>query len=308
MEFNLRAVDLNLLPVFLAAYEERSLSRAAVRLAMTQSATSHALSRLRHLFKDELFIRHSRGMTPTATADLIYPPLRAAINGVSEVITESVAFDPATSTRRFAVSIPHPLGPRIALRLSERLVSLAPSLRVDFDTLTRPTDLDRRLSDGTCDLALDWLLPTAAQHHHEVLFEDVLHLMTRRDHALQGQTVTAARLRDARFVSIKARRRDGQQTEAGRMWSEFPWSITLEVSELFEVLMVLAESDLVGFVPSSLVRLAEKSFDLQILPVPFLKPLSMPIYSVWHPRRDNDSAHRFLRNQLVQVLQTLADE
>ena len=73
MEFNLRGIDLNLLPVFEAAYEERSLSRAAPRLAMTQPAMSHALSRLRSVFRDELFIRHSRGMTPTAAADAIYP-------------------------------------------------------------------------------------------------------------------------------------------------------------------------------------------------------------------------------------------
>ena len=58
--FNIRSVDLNLLPVFEAVYEEKSLSRAAVRLAMTQSAISHALSRLRFVFRDELFVRQSR--------------------------------------------------------------------------------------------------------------------------------------------------------------------------------------------------------------------------------------------------------
>ena len=57
MEFNLRSVDLNLLPIFEAAYEERGLSRAAQRLAMTQPAMSHALTRLRHVFRDDLFVR-----------------------------------------------------------------------------------------------------------------------------------------------------------------------------------------------------------------------------------------------------------
>ena len=69
---NLRSVDLNLLPVFEAAYEERSLSRAAQKLAMTQPAVSHAMTRLRHLFNDELFIRQSRGVTPTPIAKLVY--------------------------------------------------------------------------------------------------------------------------------------------------------------------------------------------------------------------------------------------
>ena len=67
---NLRSVDLNLLPVFEAAYEERSLSGAAARLAMTQPAVSHALARLRVLCNDDLFVRRSRGVEPTPVADL----------------------------------------------------------------------------------------------------------------------------------------------------------------------------------------------------------------------------------------------
>ena len=76
---NLRSVDLNLLPVFEAAYEERSLSRAAERLAMTQSAVSHALTRLRALFKDELFVRQARGVLPTPAADRVYGKVHVAL-------------------------------------------------------------------------------------------------------------------------------------------------------------------------------------------------------------------------------------
>ncbi len=68
---NLRGVDLNLLPVFEAVYEQGSLSRAAERLAMTQPAVSHAMTRLRGTFKDELFIRRSRGVMPTPVAELM---------------------------------------------------------------------------------------------------------------------------------------------------------------------------------------------------------------------------------------------
>ena len=76
--FNIRSVDLNLLPVFEAVYEEQSLSRAAQRLAMTQSVVSHAVTRLRALFQDELFVRHSRGVVPTSGADIAYGKVRTA--------------------------------------------------------------------------------------------------------------------------------------------------------------------------------------------------------------------------------------
>jgi regulatory helix-turn-helix LysR family protein len=80
--FNLHGIDLNLLPVFEAAYEERSVSRAAARLAMTQSAVSHALSRLRAVFRDELFIRQARAILPTGCEQrlqtLVLGPARVA--------------------------------------------------------------------------------------------------------------------------------------------------------------------------------------------------------------------------------------
>src|SRR5262245_42442681 len=112
---NLRGIDLNLLPVFEAAYEERNLSRAARRLAMTQSAVSHALSRLRSVFRDELFVRQTRGVVPTPTADLIYSKLSHALGTVRESVAERRGFDPRTSTRQFFVCISHPLGPLIAV-------------------------------------------------------------------------------------------------------------------------------------------------------------------------------------------------
>ena len=130
--FNIRSVDLNLLPVFEAVYEERSLSRAAVRLAMTQSAISHALNRLRAVFRDELFVRQSRGVTPTPAAGRIYPKVREALTSVRESVTDTRTFDPKTSERRFVMSIPHPLGPLIELRLQERM-TIAPKIAISAE-------------------------------------------------------------------------------------------------------------------------------------------------------------------------------
>ena len=170
--FNIRRVDLNLLPVFEAVYEEQSLSRAAVRLAMTQSAVSHAVTRLRTLFKDELFVRHARGVLPTPTADSIYAKVRGGLGLVREAVSELQGFDPKTSTRRYFVAIPHPMGPMIALRLRERLGKIAPQVDVVASTRSRPIDLDRALREGRVDAAVDWLEPRGDQFHNTVLFED----------------------------------------------------------------------------------------------------------------------------------------
>jgi DNA-binding transcriptional LysR family regulator len=150
------ALTLNRLPVFEAVYEEKRLSRAAVRLAMTQSAISHALSRLRFVFRDELFVRQSRGVIPTRTADRVYTKVRDALASVRESVTDTRTFEPKTSERRFALSIPHPLGPIIELRLQERLARIAPKVAVSASTRSRPIDLDDALREGrvTCDRRL----------------------------------------------------------------------------------------------------------------------------------------------------------
>ena len=132
--FNIRSVDLNLVTVFEAVYEEHSLSRAAVRLAMTQSAVSHAVTRLRALFRDELFVRQARGVLPTPTAHMVYAKVRSGLGLVREAIDELQGFDPKTSTRRYFITIPHPMGPMIALRLRERLATIAPNIDVAAST------------------------------------------------------------------------------------------------------------------------------------------------------------------------------
>ena len=166
--FNIRRVDLNLLPVFEAVYEEQSLSRAAARLAMTQSAVSHAVTRLRTLFRDELFVRQPRGVLPTPTAEMIYGKVRNGLGLMREAVSELQGFDRRTSTRRYFVAIPHPMGPLIALRLRERLAKIAPHIDVAASTRSRPIDLDRALREGRVDAAVDWLEPHGDQFHKTV--------------------------------------------------------------------------------------------------------------------------------------------
>ena len=157
--FNIRSVDLNLLPIFEAVYEEKNLSRAALRLAMTQSAVSHALGRLRFVFRDELFLRQARGVLPTPGADRIYAKLRNALASVRESVTDTRTFDPKASERRFVIAIAHPLGPIIELHLQERLATVAPRVVVSTSTRSRPLDLDRALREGRVDAAIDWVAP-----------------------------------------------------------------------------------------------------------------------------------------------------
>lgn len=298
---NLRSVDLNLLPVFEAAYEERSLSRAAARLAMTQSAVSHALTRLRALFRDELFVRQARGVLPTAAADRIYDKLHRALGLVGEAVTDRRGFDPKSSERHFFVAIPHPLGPMIVLKLHDRLAQLAPRVQADASTRSRPIELERALREGRVDAAIDWLPVGDGQFNESVLFQDALVAVARHGHPALRQPPSPQVLKEGAFVTLRPRV-EGENPLAGiREWQRLKLTYALEVSEILEIFMVASRSELFGLIPRSMEAVARETFGLRALGWAPKCP-SVPIRLVWHASRDNDPAHAFLRGQLGLVV------
>src|SRR5579862_653575 len=96
----LGAIDLNLLVVFDAVMQERNVTRAGQRLGLSQPAMSHALTRLRHMLKDDLFVRSPKGMRPTPRAEELALPVRTALDGLQHSL-EPPQFVPSTATRRF---------------------------------------------------------------------------------------------------------------------------------------------------------------------------------------------------------------
>lgn len=302
--FNIRSVDLNLVPVFVAVYEERSLSRAAVRLAMTQSAVSHATSRLRLVLRDELFVRHSRGVVPTPAADAIYSRLRDALGSVREAVTEMRGFNARTSARKFFLSIAHPLGPMIVLRLQERLATVAPNISVAASTRSRPIDLGRALREGRIDAAIDWLDPPDEPLKTTVLFEDAVIAVAREGHPALRRPASMQVLREGAFVTLRPRVEGEHPVAALRVWQRLNLHVALEVSEILEVFMVASLSDLFGLIPSSMEMVARRALGLRALRVS-LKPTAVPIKLIWHASRDADPAHAFLRKELGTIAEKI---
>lgn len=296
--FNIRSVDLNLVPVFEAVYEEQSLSRAAVRLAMTQSAVSHAVTRLRALFRDELFVRQARGVLPTPTAHMVYGKVRSGLGLVREAIDELQGFDPKTSTRRYFITIPHPMGPMIALRLRERLATVAPNIDVAASTRSRPIDLDRALREGRTDAAVDWIEPRGDQFKTALLFADSLVAVAREGHPALRRPASAKILREGKFVSLRPRIEGDHPSPGIQEWRQQNFDVVLEVSEILEIFMVASQSDLFGIIPQSMEKMARNLFGLRMLRES-AKATPVPIWLIWHASRDADPAQAFLRKELA---------
>ena len=303
--FNLRRLDLNLLTVFEAIYELGSVTAAADRLALSQSAASHALSRLRQACNDELFVRAPQGLSPTPVAQTMYPPIRQALEALRASLAEASGFDPAQSQRHFRISIPHPMGPFYALALRAAALATAPGVALTFDTVSLPVDLEDNLRDGVVDLAIDWLPVELDPFVNSKLFDDRLVLIARRGHPSAREGMTIEDLREAEFVTPHRRREVEHLPQALRELYGLHLQVAVRVSELLEIPTVVASTDLLGLMPASLGSLMENRMGLRVLAIPLELP-AVPIYMTWHQTRRNDSGHRWLREIVAEEVRRLA--
>jgi LysR family transcriptional regulator, transcriptional activator for leuABCD operon len=293
--FNLRSLDLNLLTVFEAVFELGTVSGAADRLALSQSAASHALSRLREACRDDLFVRVRQGLSPTPVAESMYPPIKQALEGLRASLAEASGFNPAQSQRHFRISIPHPFGPFYALDLKAAAAAVAPNVVLTFDTVSRPVDLEDSLRGGVVDIAIDWLPVELNSFINQKLFDDRLVLLARSNHPRVNRGVTIEDLRKEQFITLHRRRAIEDQPQAIREFLELEMYEAVHVSELLEIPTIVASTDLLGIFASSMGPLMEKRLGLQVIPIPLELPAG-PIYLIWHEVRRNDAAHGWLRD------------
>jgi DNA-binding transcriptional LysR family regulator len=303
--FNLRSLDLNLLTVFEVIYELGTVGGAADHLALSQSATSHALSRLREACRDDLFVRTRQGLSPTPVAKDMYPAIKQALDALRASLAEASGFDPGTSQRRFRISIPHPMGPFYAVALRTAAAVVAPDIVLTFDTVSRPVDLEDNLRDGIVDIAIDWLPVALDPFVNKKLFDDQVVLLARSDHPSAHPGITIENLRKAEFVTLHRRREIGHAPQALEEVSRLICHEAVRVSELLEIPTVVASTDLLGIFLSSMGPLMKKRLGLQVFPIPLELP-PMPIYMIWHETRRHDAAHRWLREVVEQELGSFA--
>src|ERR1700741_2045036 len=148
----LGAIDLNLLVVFDAVMQERNVTRAGQRLGLSQPAMSHALTRLRYMLKDDLFIRSPKGMLPTPRAEELAMPVRSALDGLQHSLEPS-QFIPAEATRRFRIAVDNYSAIVLVGPLAGRIIKIAPGVTLEF----RPSgtlNVSELLDRGELDLAV----------------------------------------------------------------------------------------------------------------------------------------------------------
>jgi len=321
LHFN--AIDLNLLRVFDALIEERSVTRAGERLGLTQSAISHALNRLRYLLEDELFVRGSEGMRPTARASEIAPRLRQGLLHLQLALTPS-NFVPAETSRRFTIICGEYVGAVLIPALLARLRAAAP--RAEFRIRPSNMGVAETLLAGRADLAIGSFRRIPEWFACAPLFSETRVWVVGADHAAAAwPELTLERLAALPHLIISATGEDEQavagyvvdhglermvmRSEVGLLQGALAAHglsrvVGLTTPHFLAALAVVSQSDMAAPMPRRLAVAFAGIYHLKLFEPPYAS-LPFEIMALWHREHGSEPAIVWLRSVLGEVAATL---
>ena len=303
MSVNLRNIDLNLLTIFDAIMAERSMTRAAARLAMTQPALSNALGRLRRTLDDPLFTRTSTGMTPTPRASSMAGPVREALDLVQRSLREPSEFDFRSAERRFTLAMSDYAEAVLMPRFVDWMARAAPGISLEI----RPgaaTDFVESLREGEVDLAADYVAWQRRGFRREHLFDESFLSLVREDHPEVGDRLNLKQFLGLSHVVLTPRPDRVPLLEALLRERGLTRKAALRVPHLLSMPLVVSQSDFVCTLPARMAREFADQFRLKTLQTP-IKLAPLRVFQIWHSRMDNDPAHRWLRRSLLDLCRRL---
>ncbi len=306
----LRTLDLNLLKVFDVVMSEHSLTRAAHQLSLTQPAVSNALRRLREALGDDLLVRKGRTLEPTPRGQELWPAIRNALQQLQSALVPSV-FSPADASTTYVLTMADATAAELMPGLLKVITDQAPgvSLRVVPLTTRDPRPL---LEEGQADLAVGYFpavftdLTARAQAGEPVsyvqhrLFEGDYVCVMRKGHPLAKGRLTLDRYCNARHMLVSFSGRafgfiDGALASLGRSRR-----VVLTVNQFFIAGKVVTSSDLLTVLPRHFVKVTGFADQLVVRELPFATA-PIQVAALWHLRQDGNSAHAWLRAQVVAL-------
>nr|WP_315594204.1 LysR family transcriptional regulator [uncultured Cupriavidus sp.] len=302
-------IDLNLLRVFDALIKDGNLTRAGYRLGLSQPAMSHALSKLRKLTGDSLFVRVPTGMNPTEHALRIAPSIQEGIRLLETAFEGDAPFDPQSNERTFQILLSD-IGELVYLpRLMNHLREIAKGVTVRALNLPREAYVEAFLS-GEADLAIGFLPGLGAGFYQQRLFSDTYMCLVRDGHPRVRSTLSLARFVEESHVLVEPSGSryvtPAHQTSTTTLIEHFlaerglKRKVALYVPHFLAVPDIVQSSDLIATIPSYMVRHCTPRLGVKILPLPFDVP-SFDVKQFWHARNHQDAGNRWLRKQIADL-------
>lgn len=297
---------MNLFPVFLALMEERSVTRAAARLGITQPALSNSLSRLRDTLRDPLFIRERYGMKPTQLAEQIAPTIEAALAQLGDLVLHQQEFRPGEAERLFTIApnsyVELVLMPALVARLRE----IAPRIKLRMTPFG--SDLaETGVVSGDTAMVLGRIVDPPDNLIVQHLMDDGLACVVRKDHPDVRDRITRDQYERLKHVNVvpPGRLRAGlfQALDQHKLKRD----VAVSVTHFLAVPEMLAVTDYCSTLPRLICRSLERDPRLKVLPAP-ANLGTFPVQMAWHVRYRHDPAHKWLRSLVSELARNISSQ
>ncbi|PVZ88887.1 transcriptional regulator LeuO [Serratia sp. S1B] len=295
-DIHLRSVDLNLLTVFYAVMQMQNITRAANSLGMSQPAVSNAVSRLKVMFDDELFVRFGRGIKPTRRAYQLFGPVRQALQLVQNELP-GAGFDALSSQRRFKLSICSPLDIRLTAKIINSIKEMAPGVQLQMQSYLN-ANIEHQLRYQETEFVIAYTHFGHAELKSIALFDDELTLVAAQSHSRLADRVTQEEMLAEQHAVISLDR-FCSFSKPYYLDTALQKSITQQCTDLFSVLNIVAMTEMVAITPRWFAEQHAKELGLKLLALPWEKK-SVSCYLSWHESAERDKGHQWMRSVLGQ--------
>lgn len=297
---NLAGIDLNLLVILDAVLAERSVTRAAARVGLSQPAMSNALARLRALLDDPLLVRAGSAMEPTPRALELAAPIHQALESIRRTLAPAPSFDPRSSSHVFRFCSADDLELTLLPRLLEQLKRKAPGIDIEMRRVAGRAEEDLRT--GRIDLYLGvWpSIPPALERH--LLRQETFACIARKGHPLIRSRLTLEDFVSVGHVLVAPSGRPGSVIDTALSDQGLGRRVVLRTPHFSIAPLVVARSDLIATLPRAVAMAFAEVLPLRVYAPPLDTP-GFPVHMVWHPRTHEQPPHRWMRQLLMDLAQ-----
>ncbi|HFQ5296287.1 TPA: LysR family transcriptional regulator [Vibrio vulnificus] len=299
----MKNTDLNLIPIFVAIFEEQNLSKAAVRLDISQPAVSKALARLRDIYDEPLFHRSPSGVEPTSFAVDIYPAMLTAFKNFTSTLSASSEFEAKVSNRIFSIACVSVASYELMPQLLKQIRQHAPNISLEVHPLfTEDYESDLRLQ--RYDLIIDMAPRGWTPLKVEPIFSERLMVVCCADHPRIADACSVAQFLAEEHVVVSRWHARKSLMSAEDIADLAQRKIAYRASGALEMLPVIHGSEYIGMLPESTINAFAGTYNIKAVSLPFEHDV-YDLCAIWHPSRSSESAHQWLRNQLKAAVKVL---
>jgi DNA-binding transcriptional LysR family regulator len=296
-------LDLNLMAVLEAIYDEGNTSRAAEALHLSQSAVSHALNRLRSIYNDPLFSRQGHTMMPSPLTERIITQVKHGLGELRRSVDDAHHFDPSLHQHLFRISQREVLETELLAPLIVNIEKQAPRIRI-HSTHSSPHTIIEKLHLGQVDTCIELAMPMPDHIHQVPLIQETLVVVGRKDHPYFQQPQTDSAFLSYPQILVTPFQDELEFIDHTLARQGTKRDVVLRCQNYSSAIQVLLHSDKLSIMPRGFTRSLPSDTNIATGDIPFESPL-VEMHLYWHERHQHDPAHRWLRQQLVNAADSI---